>query len=155
MKITNTAVLMSLLMVACNTPSIENPSKSVQNPLVGTWKLQTGVLIEKGDTTATDYTKDVSFIKIINDTHFAFIQHDLTKGKGAKPVFSAGSGSYTFSDSTYTEHLEYCSDRAWENNDFKFTATIKGDTFIQKGVEIIENEGVNRLNIETYIKVNK
>ncbi len=154
MKIINTALLMSLLIASCNAPSIENQSKSVK-PILGTWKLLTGVLIEKGDTTTTDYTKDVSFIKIINDTHFAFIQHDLTKGKGAKPVFSAGGGSYTFSDNTYTERLEYCNDRAWEGNDFKFTVSIKGDTFIQKGVEIIESEGINRLNIETYIKVNK
>ncbi len=145
---------MSLLIASCNAPSIENQSKTVK-PVIGTWKLLTGVLIEKGDTTTTDYTKEVSFIKIINDTHFAFIQHDLTKGKGAKPVFSAGGGSYTFSNNTYTERLEYCNDRAWEGNDFKFTVTIKGDTFIQKGVEIIESEGVNRLNIETYIKVNK
>ncbi len=154
MKIINTALLMSLLIASCNAPIIENQSKTVK-PVIGTWKLLTGVLIEKGDTTTTDYTKEVSFIKIINDTHFAFIQHDLTKGKGAKPVFSAGGGSYTFSNNTYTERLEYCNDRAWEGNDFKFTVTIKGDTFIQKGVEIIESEGVNRLNIETYIKVNK
>lgn len=154
MKITNTALLMSLLIVACNAPSIENQSKPIK-PIIGTWKLLTGVLIEKGDTVSTDYTKEVSFIKIINDTHFAFIQHDLMKGKGAKPVFSAGSGSYTLSDSTYTEHLEYCSDRVWEDNDFKFTVTIKSDTLIQKGVEIIESAGVNRLNIETYIKVRK
>ena len=33
-------------------------------------------LIEKGDTTVTDYTKDISFIKIINDDHFAFLSHD-------------------------------------------------------------------------------
>ncbi|MBL7817184.1 MAG: hypothetical protein JNL70_19325 [Saprospiraceae bacterium] len=154
MKIINIALSVSLLMASCNTQSIENKSKSV-NPLLGTWKLQTGVLIEKGDTTTTDYTKEVSFIKIINDTHFAFIQHDLAKGKGAKPVFSAGGGSYTFSDSTYTEHLEYCNERAWEDNKFSFTITVRGDTLVQKGVEKIEGTDVNRLNIETYVKVKK
>ncbi len=152
MKIRNAFILISLLFIACNAPNIENQSKAAPKPIIGTWKLLTGVLIEKGDTTATDYTKDVSFIKIINDTHFAFIQHDLTKGKGAKPVFSAGGGSYTFSDSTYTEHLEYCNDRAWEDNDFTFTITTRGDTLIQKGIEKIEGTGVNRMNIETYMK---
>ena len=132
MKIKNTFILISVLIISCNAPNIDNKAKTVQKPIVGTWKLLTGVLIEKGDTTVTDYTKDVSFIKIINDTHFAFIQHDLTKGKGSKPVFSAGSGSYIVSDNSYTEHLEYCSDRAWEDNDFKFTLTMRGDTLSKK-----------------------
>lgn len=154
MKIINTVLVLSLIIGACHSPNIETSSKPAK-PILGTWKLLSGVLIEKGDTTITDYTKDVSFIKIINDTHFAFIQHDLSKGKSAKPVFSAGGGSYNFSDSTYTEHLEYCNERAWEDNKFTFTITIRGDTLIQRGIEKIEETGVNRLNIETYIKLQK
>jgi hypothetical protein len=53
----------------------------------------------------------------------------------------------------YTEHLEYCSDKEWEGNDFKFTVTIKNDTLIQSGIEKVEEAGVNRLNMEKYVRV--
>jgi hypothetical protein len=123
-------------------------------PLQGTWQLISGTLIEKGDTSITDYTKNVSFIKIINASHFAFLQHDLKKGKDSAAVYSSGGGSYSLVDSLYTEHLEYCSDRVWEGNDFKFTIEVKNDTFIQRGIEIVESAGINRINIEKYKRVN-
>ena len=109
--------------------------------------------IEKTDTTVTRYTKTVSFIKIINDTHFAFLKHDLTGGKDAAASFGAGGGKYTLTDNHYTEHLEYCSDRQWENNDFSFTVTISNDTLVQSGIEKVEAAGVNRINIEKYVRV--
>ena len=103
----------------------------------------------------TDYTKGMSFIKIINDTHFAFLQHDLANGKDSSKVFSAGGGSYSLTDSVYTEHLEYCSAREWEGHDFPFTITIQNDTLIQSGVEKVENAGIDRINIEKYVRVKK
>jgi coproporphyrinogen III oxidase-like Fe-S oxidoreductase len=130
-----------------------NVKKQSPISVVGTWKLITGIVIEKSDTVVTDYTKNISFIKIINDTHFAFLQHDLNKGKDSAAVFVSGGGSYSLSDSLYSEHLEYCSDRNWEGNDFKFTVEIKNDTLIQSGVEKVESAGVNRINIEKYIRV--
>jgi hypothetical protein len=129
-------------------------TKNASLPITGTWKLLSGSLIEKGDTTVTDYTGNKQFIKIINDTHFAFMSHDLNKGKdSATALFSAGGGKYSIKDSIYTEHLEYCNDRQWENNDFTFTVTIKNDTLIQQGVEKIEGTNINRLNIEKYVRL--
>lgn len=129
-------------------------TKKATLPIIGTWKLLSGSLIEKGVTTITDYTGNKQFIKIINDTHFAFMSHDLNKGKNsATALFSAGGGKYSIKDSIYTEHLEYCSDRQWENNDFQFTVTIKNDTLIQQGVEKIEGTNINRLNIEKYVRL--
>ena len=121
-------------------------------PIEGTWRLLTGTLIQKGDTTRTDYSKNISFIKIINKDHFAFLQHDLQKGKDSTAVFASGGGRYSLSDSLYTEHLEYCSGRNWEGNDFKFTITIKNDTLVQQGLEKLENSGINRINIEKYVR---
>jgi hypothetical protein len=132
----------------------EDPNEKTASNIIGTWKLLTGTIIEKGDTMVTDYTKDRSFIKIINDSHFAFTLHDLNKGKdSATAAFSAGSGKYSFDGKNYTEHLEYCSAREWEGHDFAFTVIITGDTLLQSGVEKIESEGINRINIEKYIRV--
>lgn len=138
-------------IIACSTKK-ENKT-IVQIPIEGTWKLLTGTLIENGDTSITDYTKSVSFIKIINKTHFSFLKHDLNKGKDATASFDAGGGTYQLMDSVYTENLEYCNARDWEGNSFKFQVSIHNDTLIQTGVEKIEKSGINRLNIEKYLRL--
>ena len=145
-------IVLSMILISCGAESARNTSESTELPIAGTWKLLKGTLIEKGNTTVTDYTKNTSFIKILNDTHFAFLQHDLKKGKDSA-VFVAGGGRYTLKDSSYTEHLEYCSDRQWEGNDFKFTVSIKNDTLVIKGIENVESAGVDRENIEQYVTV--
>src|ERR1700704_2927235 len=118
MKLRIGFVLTIAVFISCNSKTGSDTSTSTINPMEGTWKLVTGILVEKGVTTVTDYTKNTSFVKIINKTHFAFLQHDLKKGKDTASVFVAGGGPYSLSDSMYTEHLEYCSDRVWEGNDF-------------------------------------
>ena len=145
--------IICMLFASCNTTPENNETKSATSPMTGTWKLLSGTLIDKGDTNVTDYTKGKEFIKIINNTHFAFLMHDLTKGKNADSVFSAGGGHYSLKDSLYTEHLEYCNDRQWEGNEFPFTVTIHNDTLLQKGIEKIDSLGVNRMNIEKYVRV--
>ena len=141
------------LLVSCNTSVQNDASKPATIPIQGTWKLLTGTLIEKNDTTTTDYTRGKEFIKIINDTHFAFLSHDLNKGKGPDSSFSSGGGSYSLKDSLYTERLAYCNDRQWEGNDFQFTITIDKDTLMQQGIEKIDSIGVNRINIEKYLRI--
>jgi len=146
-------MILIVFLVSCtgNTKTVTTSDKSLQ--VRGTWKLLTGTIINNGKTTVTHYTENLSFIKIINDTHFAFLQHDLTKGKDSLASFSAGGGRYSLKDSTYTEHLEYCSAREWEGNEFSFTITVKNDTLIQKGIEKVESAGVNQINIEKYIRL--
>ena len=155
MKIKLALVIIATTLMSCAGKKDSNVSKQSPIKVAGTWQLITGTLIEKGDTIVTDYTKNISFIKIINDTHFAFLQHDLKKGQDPGAVFVSGGGRYSLSDSLYTEHLEYCSGRNWEGNDFSFTISIKADTLIQSGVEKVESSGVNRVNIEKYIRVKK
>lgn len=148
--------LVGMFCISCNEEKTAPLKESASLPIVGTWKLLSGTLIEKGDTTVTDYTKDRSFIKIINDTHFSFLHHDLNQGKDSSAaVFSAGGGTYTLDANSYAEHLEYCNARNWENHDFKFTVEIKDDTLIQSGIEKIESEGIDRMNIEKYVRVKK
>jgi hypothetical protein len=145
-------IILPILILFCISCADKNAT-SPQNQIEGTWKLISGTLIEKGDTTVTYYDKNISFIKILNQTHFAFLQHDLSKGKDSAAIFVAGGGKYSLINDSYTEHLEYCSARDWEGNDFSFTITIKGDTLTQSGVEKVENLGIERLNIERYMRL--
>ena len=148
MKITTSLLFVAIIIfVSCQEKN--NPAS-----IIGTWKLITGTLTEKNKTTVTHYDLGKSFIKIINSTHFAFLQHDLNRGKDSSTaVFEAGGGAYTLNGNQYTEHLEYCSGRAWEGNSFSFTVEIKNDTLIQTGIEKIDSLGVDRLNVEKYIRV--
>lgn len=151
-----TAFVLAITIASCNsntatpTPTSTTTTDSAAPQLAGTWKLLKGELVEKGDTTTTDYSKGPSFIKIINGSHFAFLQHNPDP-KSDSAMFSAGGGRYTLSGDKYTEHLEYCSDRAWEAHDFNFTVTLTGDTLVQHGRE--EVAGVDRLNTETYVRL--
>ena len=140
------------IMLSCTEKPKKEPAISDAISVKGTWKLLTGTLIEKGDTIVTDYTTGRSFIKIINDSHFAFLSHTLRKDT---TDFSAGGGSYILNGNNYTEHLEYCNAKEWEGHDFSFTVTINNDTLIQSGVEKIEAQGIDRINIEKYIRYKK
>jgi hypothetical protein len=147
------ALLLMTAMISCETKqNTEKPAAPV-NPLLGTWELVSGTTIQGKDTTTTDYTKNKKFLKIINETHFAFVGHDLSKGKDSASFYTSGAGTYSLKDSSYTEHLQFCSDRAWEGNDFSFTIVLQNDSLTQTGIEKIEKLNVNRLNIERYVRV--
>lgn len=141
------------LLFSCSQSTDKSKITDSQLPIKGTWKLFQGTLTEKGKSVTTDYTKNISFIKIINDTHFAFLQHDLNKGQDSTAVFVAGGGAYTLFGNQYIEHLEYCNGRQWEGKTFKFTITINNDTLIQNGREKVDNLGIDRLNVEKYVRI--
>lgn len=143
--------LLPVLLLSCVQLSDKKTKPALH--ITGTWKLVSGSLTEKGVTTVTDYTKGLSFIKIINNTHFSFLLHDLSHGSDSSKTFSAGGGRYSLTDSTYTEHLEYCSDRSWEGHDFSFSLTFHNDTLVQRGVERIDSAGINRINVEKYVRL--
>jgi len=138
-------------LLSCDIKSKNDVSSSIH--LNGTWQLITGTTITKGVSAVTDYKKGQKFLKIINDTHFAFLRHDLNTKKDSSNHFDAGGGSYTLVGDQYTEHLDFYTDKNWEGKTFKFTVTIKNDTLIQKGMEKVEKEGIEREIIERYIRV--
>ena len=121
--------------------------------MIGTWQLLTVLTIENGDSVLTDYTLGIKGIKMLNETHFAFFQHDLIQGKDSSAVYVSGGGPYTYVDGIYTEHLEYCNFRVYENNTFEFEVEVKGDTLIQRGEEEVAEAGISKYIIETYVRV--
>jgi len=142
--------VMGVLLVCLSSCEEEH-----KNTIVGTWELQTGIIIKNKDSVATDNTKGQRLIKIINDTHFSFLRHDLKKGTDTSSIFIAGGGSYSFDGKTYKEKLEFCTGRSWEGKDFSFEIEFKNDTLIQRGFEKNEAIGVDQEIIETYVRTNK
>jgi hypothetical protein len=148
-------IIIAVTLFSCDTSTpnlLQEPPVRTRIPLEGTWELITGTIIEKGDSSVTDYTKNQKMIKIINASHFAFLRHDLGIKKDSA-VYHSGGGRYSVIGDQYTEHLDFCSDRQWEGQRFQFTVSIKNDTLIQSGIEKLEKAGVDRRIIELYIRV--
>ncbi len=140
----NTLLLLIAALFAC----CKAPEKQI--PLVGTWELISATSTEK-DSTFSTFEPRNKMIKIITPTHFAFFSHDLTMGKDtANAAYSGGGGTYALKGDQYTEHLEYFNYREWEGHTFDFTVTIKNDTLTQRGVEKLENLGIDRVMVEQY-----
>lgn len=147
----HTAAYLSLLI-----PFLFFSCKSEQSshlPIEGTWELISATSTE-GDSTFSTFDATRTMIKILNPTHFAFFNHAVNARQDSTAApFSAGGGTYTLADSTYTEHLDYFVDPAWENHTFEFVVTIDQDTLMQKGVEKVEELGINRIIVEKYKRV--
>jgi hypothetical protein len=139
------ALIAIVTITACNTPV---------KPINGTWRMFAAKMIKGTDTTSTFPVEGQEMIKIINNTHFAFFKHDLKHGTdSAKAVYDTGGGTYTLVGDVYTEHLDYCNYREWEDKSFTFNLQIKQDTLIQKGIEKIEGLQVNQEIIEMYVRI--
>ncbi|MFD1314475.1 hypothetical protein [Namhaeicola litoreus] len=145
--------LLFFTILSCKNVQEPEQTKTEQN-LIGTWRLLSGLTIKGNDTVFADYTQNEEMIKIINQTHFAFLRHDLNNGKDSLAHYTAGGGTYDLNGSTYTEHLAFLNYREWEGHDFTFEITIIGDTLIQTGIERIEDLGIDQKIIETYIREN-
>jgi hypothetical protein len=148
-RISSTFVIV-LLLSGC-TINVKTEDKNQLN-LEGTWELLSATTIANNDTVVTDYTKNQRMIKIINATHFAFVKHDLNKGKDRIASFDAGAGRYTLKDNEYIEYLDYCNYREWEGQVFHFNMELVNDTLTQTGREKVEATGVDRIIIEKYKK---
>jgi len=148
MKIFTLTVLAATLLLAACTQN-----QAPANPIIGTWQLLTHTETTKGVSTVDDYTKDKKFIKIINDSHFAFLNHTINTPKDSSNNFDAGGGAYTLAGDKYTEHLDYYKDKNWEGKSFDFTISFSGDTLVQKGLEKVDKENINRIIIEKYLRV--
>ncbi len=152
MKLTTVFSITVMTLFSCHSANDNEIPVESGMPIQGTWQLFSGEIIVKNDTAFTDYTKDQKMIKIINESHFAFLKHDLNKGKDSA-IYSSGGGTYSLVDSTYTEQLDYCTAREWEGHSFKFKVNISNDTLVQTGIEKLEKLGIDQVIVEKYIRV--
>jgi len=154
-----------LTLGACNTESAKTAPGAADSTtgtkdstthsavLTGTYKLVGSTVKVKGDTAKPLPFDNQEMIKIFNGTHFAFFRHDLSKGKAPNAIYDSGGGTYTLSGDAYTEHLAYCIGREWEGHDFNFTLTRHADSLIQKGIEKLESQHIEREIVEIYVKL--
>lgn len=143
-------IILFITLISCDN---KNESEKVkQSPIVGTWELIYGTTTEGDNVIVKDLTNK-KMIKIINHSHFTFLNHDINKEKDSLNYYISGGGKYQLSGNKYIEFLEYCNARKWEGNKFEFEIEIHGDTLIQKGVEKIEKIGVDREIVEVYVKL--
>jgi hypothetical protein len=153
MKLLHLLPLAAIALVSCNPkPAASITETPPASPMVGTWKLVSAVTVTKGDTVKDYPVPNQEMIKVLNATHFAFMRHDLSKGKGKDATYTAGGGTYDFKGDKYTEHLAYLNAREWEGRSFDFTVQFKHDTLVQKGIEKIDSLNINHEIIETYVK---
>ena len=154
MKLLRLLPLAAIALASCNPKPTGTVVADVPvSPMVGNWKLVSAVTVTKGDTLKDYPVSNQEMIKILNGTHFAFMRHDLTHGKGKDATYTAGGGTYDFKGDKYTEHLAYLNARDWEGRSFDFTVQFKHDTLIQKGIEKIDSLNINHEIIETYVKL--
>ncbi len=154
MKTVLSIIIGSIMICSCETTPSKQADAATKNPIEGTWKLVSSTTIKGNDSTFIDFTKGQEMIKMINDSHFAFLRHDTNQGNdSANIIFGAGGGTYTLSGDKYNELLQYCNDRGWEGHNFSFTVELSGDTLLQKGVEKLEKENIDQFIIEKYVRV--
>ncbi|CAM1353475.1 hypothetical protein [Tenacibaculum insulae] len=144
-------ILVIVLLISCNktTDSVKEEKKATPKlALQGTWKLVYGEVKENDSVKVKDLSK-AEFIKIINNSHFAFFNQPKKNGEG----FYGGGGSYTLKGNNYQETLNYVSVDAVRGHVFPFTVKIVGDTLIQYGLEEVKEAGIHRDIIEKYIRI--
>src|SRR5215469_12206073 len=149
MKQKNIIYLIASSLLLSLSACMENGSSAGLH-LNGTWQLISGMTITGKDT--VPYPGDFRMIKVINDTHFAFLRHDRNPPKDSSNHFDGGGGMYTLSGNQYTEHLDYYTDRNWEGKPFTFTVEVRGDTLIQTGIEKVDAAHIDHIIVEKYVR---
>jgi hypothetical protein len=147
----NTLFALALFAAGLSLYACTQSASATGLQLNGTWQLASGMTITGKDT--VPYATDFRMIKVINDTHFAFLRHDKNPPRDSSNHFDAGGGNYTLAGNQYTEHLDYYSDRNWEGKPFTFTVELHNDTLIQTGIEKVDAAHIDHIIVEKYVRV--
>ena len=142
-------ILFVIIIVGCNKEIVLNPENG-SNKIIGTWKLVYGEIRENDSVKIKDMSNS-EFIKIINNSHFAFFNQNSDSSDG----FYGGGGTYQLKDSMYVERLEFIALRSIRGHEFSFTIEFDGDTLIQSGLEEVKEENIKRYIVEKYIRINE
>lgn len=139
------------LFFSCNDYKEKLKVKKTQSELniVGSWELVYADVLENDSLQIKDM-RDVEFIKIINDSHFAFFNMNISDSDS----FMSGGGTYILVGDNYSEKLDFFKNKEYRGETFHFTVEMKGDTLIQHGLEEIKEANIKRYIVEKYLRVN-
>jgi hypothetical protein len=118
------AVVLALAAAIAWAQSTSAP-RTPNTPL-GTWELVSH------DYNGQQAAPNQRQVKILAPGHFMWILYDKDKLKTA----GAGTGTWTLSGNTYTEHIDFIDvegGQGLNGTDAKFTLTVSGDTLTQTG----------------------
>ena len=140
-----------LLLSAFSCQQKESTTKA--DILDGTYRLVGSETVKGTDTirTTIDPAK-TEMIKMFNDSHFAFLNHDKSKGKDSLKSFSSGAGTYQLKGKEYTENRVLQLQRMGRQTVSLYTGK-RADTLIQTGEEDIPELGIKQKIKEVYVKV--
>ena len=149
-KLIDFKVLVLLIIMSCQPHAKEIPNKepAEETGIEGSWKLVYADIRENDSVQVKDLS-NTDFIKILNETHFAFFNQDRGTGEN----FMAGAGTYTFDGENYTETLDFIHITELRGHVFPFRAEVKGDSLIQQGHEKAEEAGLDRYILEKYVRI--
>lgn len=147
MKILLSTLIISFVVISCNCKEPTSNTTS-EKSIEGTWKLFYGSIKEKDSLAIRDVSQS-EFIKIINDSHFAF----FNQVQGSSESFYGGAGTYTLIGDNYEESLDYIGNTDIRGHKFPFTIALKGDTLIQHGHEKVEASNIDRYIVEKYVRI--
>ncbi|MEH0153270.1 hypothetical protein V6R21_04750 [Limibacter armeniacum] len=160
MKISITYLLIAAASIAMffgcqdqgNSTKVASVEESVEpilaDQIQGSWKLVQAETQENGSVTYKDLSS-TDFIKIINGKHFAFFNQSNDEQK----VFYGGAGVYSLEGNQYTETLSFTGIEEMRGHQFTFELEVKGDSLIQSGWEIVEEQNIKRHIVEKYVKL--
>ncbi len=143
-------IVLVLNSVNCAEKQASEDNVGLEDRLIGTWKMIYGQIIENDSLQVKDLSKS-DFIKVINESHFAFFNQENDGNEN----FYGGAGTYSLNGDDYVETLTFTAVNEIRNHEFPFKIKIKGDTLIQFGIEEIKDVGIRREIIEKYIKIKK
>ncbi len=149
-KISRTALAITIVVGLCTGSYSKEIKEQEQSgsTLEGTWKM-TYAEIRENDSVQVKDLSSTDFIKIINQSHFAFFNQE----RDTQDNFTAGAGTYTFDGSEYVENLDFINFMDYRGHTFSFQVEIKGDSLIQQGHEKIEASGIDRYILEKYVRI--
>jgi hypothetical protein len=120
-----TIVSIVFLAIALLTVSASSGEKSQKKmtSIEGTWEL---VSYKYGSSSSgfIDVNDNVRRIKVINETHFIWVQYDTISGK----VVRSAGGTYTIKGDAYSEFLEFgLAMEPYIKQSHNYTVKVEGD----------------------------
>jgi hypothetical protein len=126
---TISAAVLLIAILTISTGTTFNPKKDSVT-IQGTWQL---VSCKYGPSASgfTDFPEIMRRIKVINETHFIWVQFDTLSRK----VVESAGGSYTVKGDTYTESLDFgLAMDGYLKTSPAYTIKIEGDMLFQSGL---------------------